>query len=91
MNENAKNVIFKVLNVAIYVLFGGKFSIFRKCTGVKNLTNIMSALYLIRYVLWDIYLGLYCQYCLLQLVAKSAKKNIYLIIDILVNTVNCYN
>ena len=36
-----------------------------------------------------IYLGLYCQYCLLQLVAKSAKKNIYLIIDILVNTVNC--
>ena len=26
MNKNVKNVIFKVLNVAIYALFGGKFS-----------------------------------------------------------------
>ena len=42
MNENAKNVIFKVLNAAIYALFGGKFSKFSKCTGAKYLTNMMS-------------------------------------------------
>ena len=39
MNENAKNVILKVLNVAIYALFWGKISIFWKCTGVKNVKN----------------------------------------------------
>ena len=42
MNRNAKNVLFGVLNVAIYALFVGKFTKFGKCACVKNLTNIMS-------------------------------------------------
>ena len=42
MNENAKNARFKVKNVAIYAFSGGKFFKFRKCAGVKKLTNIMS-------------------------------------------------
>ena len=44
MNENAKNVRFKVQNVAIYAPFWGKVSKFWKCAGVKQLTNIMSEL-----------------------------------------------
>ena len=42
MNDNAKNVIFKVQNVAIYALFWGKFLKFGKCACVKKLTNMMS-------------------------------------------------
>ena len=42
MDENAKSVIFKVQNVAIYAFFWGKFSKFKKCAGVKYLTNMMS-------------------------------------------------
>ena len=38
----AKNEIFKVQNVAIYALFGGKFLEFGKCACVKKLTNMMS-------------------------------------------------
>ena len=44
MNENAKIVIFKVLNVGIYVLSVGKFSKSGKCAGVKKFTNIMSGM-----------------------------------------------
>ena len=43
MYKNTKNVIFKILNVAIYTLFWGKFSNFWKCACVKKLTNMMSA------------------------------------------------
>ena len=42
MNKNAKNVIFKVVNVAIYAFVAGKFLKFGKCACVKKLTNIMS-------------------------------------------------
>ena len=42
MNESAKNVIFKVWNVAIYALFLGNVSKSWKCAGVKILTNMMS-------------------------------------------------
>ena len=43
MNRNAKNVMFEVLNVAIYALFWGKFINVRVNACVKILTNIMSA------------------------------------------------
>ena len=36
MYKNTKNVIFKILNVAIYALFWGKFSNFWKCACVKK-------------------------------------------------------
>ena len=42
MNKNAKNVIFKVLNVAIYAFVAGKFLKFGKCACVKIMTNMMS-------------------------------------------------
>ena len=45
MNDNAKNVIFKVQNVVIYALFWGKFLKFGKCACVKNLTNQMSVVW----------------------------------------------
>ena len=41
MNKNAKNVVLDIWNVAIYALFGGKFSKFWKCACVKKLTNIL--------------------------------------------------
>ena len=44
MNKNAKNVIFKVLNVAIYAFVAGKFLKFGKCACVKTMTNMMSAI-----------------------------------------------
>ena len=47
MDDNAKNVIFKVQNVVIYALFWGKFLKFEKCACVKNLTNMMSGLTLV--------------------------------------------
>ena len=41
-NKSAKNLIFKVKNVANYTLFGGKFLNLGNSAGVKDLTNIMS-------------------------------------------------
>ena len=37
MNDNAKNVIFKAQNVAIYALYWGKLLKFGKCVCVKKI------------------------------------------------------